>query len=156
MTVHDDHGDECMIHKKAILSFTFVFITCLMACAHDFGSTVISKPDERTHIYEAKEKVILKAIAAVLKEKSIGDNVSIDFKRNLVDSDYVVSDDWRTKTTARVKRLNWKECEVRLVVITEKETEKGWEMRRLLNKDQYDTFFSAIDLKIYEEMSKVN
>ena len=62
--------------------------------------TVISKPDEHTHIYEAKEKVILKAIARVLKEKNIGSNVIIDEKNHRVDSDYVVSDDWRTKTTA--------------------------------------------------------
>jgi len=53
-----------------------------------------------------------------------------------------------------VKRLNWKECEVTLAVTTEKKTNTGWEMRRLLEKDQYDRFFSVIDLKIYEEMSK--
>lgn len=118
--------------------------------------TVISKPDEYTHIYEAKEKIILKAIASVLKEKNIGSNVIIDEKNNRVDSDFVVSDDWRTKTTASVKRLNWKECEVNLLVTTEKKTKKGWELRRLLGKEQYDSFFSMIDLKIYEEMSKIH
>ncbi len=143
-----------MIHKTVLWAFAFILILHLMSCAHDFGSTVISKPDERTHVYEAKEKIVLKAIAAVLQEKSIGDNVSIDFKNNRVNSDYVVSGDWRTKSNARVKRLNWKECEVTLAVTTEKKTNTGWEMRRLLEKDQYDRFFSVIDLKIYEEMSK--
>lgn len=143
-----------MIHKTVRLSFAFIFIFHLLSCAHEYGSVAITKPDEYTHVYETKEKVALKAIAAVLKEKSIGEKVSIDFKHNRVDSDYVVSDDWRTKTTAQVKRLNWKECEVRLVVLTEKKTETGWEMRRLLNKEQYDSFFSVIDLKIYEAMSK--
>lgn len=42
-----------------------------------------------------------------------------------------------------------------LAVTTEKKTEAGWEMRRILQKEQYDSFFSVIDLKIYEEMSKV-
>jgi hypothetical protein len=144
-----------MIHKTVHLSLAFIFMIHLMSCAHEFGSVVITKPDEYTHVYEAKEKVALKAIAAVLKEKSIGENISIDFEHNRVDSDYVVADDWRTKTTARVKQLNWKECEVRLIVTTEKKTDKGWEMRRLLNKDQYDSFFSVIDLKIYEEMSRI-
>jgi len=143
-----------MIHKTVIWALAFVLISHLMSCAHDFGSTVISKPDERTHVYEAKEKIVLKAIAAVLQEKSIGDNVSIDFKNHRVNSDYVVSGDWRTKSSARVKRLNWKECEVTLAVTTEKKTNTGWEMRRLLEKGQYDRFFSVIDLKIYEEMSK--
>jgi hypothetical protein len=143
-----------MISKTVLLSFAFVLIIYLMSCANPFGSTVISKPDEHTHVYEAKEKVVLKAIAGVLKEKDIGSNVTIDHKNNRVDSDYVVSDDWRTKTTAHVKRLNWKECEVSLTVITEKKTKTGWEMRRLLQKEQYDSFFSVIDLKIYEGMSK--
>jgi len=143
-----------MIHKSFHLSFAFILMISLLSCAHDYGTVAISKPDEYTHVYEAKEKVVLKAIAAVLKEKSIGEKVSIDFKRNRIDSDFVVSDDWRTKTSAQVKRLNWKECEVRLVVTTEKKTEKGWEMRRLLGKDQYDSFFSVIDSQIYQEMSK--
>ena len=119
------------------------------------GRTIISKPDEYFHVYEAKETVILQAVANVFKEKHIGTNVTIDRKKLLVDSDYVESGDWRTKAIARVNRLNWKECEVYLSVITEKKTEKGWEMRRLLEKEQYDTFFSVIDLKIYEEMSKI-
>lgn len=126
-----------------------------MACANDFGSTVIAKPDEYKHVYEAKEKFILKAIGAVLEEKKIGENVSIDLKNNRVDSDYVVSDDWRTKTNAQVRRINWKECEVSLAVTTQKKTKTGWETRRLLKKEQYDSFFSVIEMKIYEEMAKI-
>ncbi|MDP2854133.1 MAG: hypothetical protein Q8O28_07800 [Smithellaceae bacterium] len=144
-----------MIKKKFLLPFALILIIHLISCATEFGMTVISKPDEHTHVYEAKEKIILKAIASVLKEKSIGNNVIIDEKNNRVDSDFVVSDNWRTKTTASVKRLNWKECEVSLIVTTEKKTKKGWELRRLLGKEQYDSFFSVIDLKIYEEMSKI-
>ncbi len=81
--------------------------------------------------------------------------MAIDAKNHRVDSDYVVDGDWRTKTSARTKQLNWKECEVRLTVITEKKTDGGWEMRRLLGKSQYENFFSVIELKIYEEMSNV-
>ena len=145
-----------MIKKNVILSFTLILVINLVSCAHEFGSTkAISKPDEYTHVYEAKEKFVLRAIAVVLKEKEIGSNVIIDRKNHRVDSDYVVADDWRTKTTARVKQINWKECEVTLVVTTEKKTKTGWEMQRLLAKEQYDSFFSVIDLKVYEEMSKV-
>lgn len=144
-----------MLQKTIFLSFTLVLIINLMSCASQIGSTIISKPDERTHVYEAKEKFILKAIAGVLKEKDIGSNVVIDQRKHRVDSDYVVSGDWRTKTTARVRSLNWKECEVTLAVTTEKKTKTGWEMRRLLQKEQYDSFFSVIDLRIYEEMSKI-
>jgi hypothetical protein len=132
-----------------------IIIVNLLSCAPQFGNVVISKPDEFRHNYEAKEAVILKSIARVFIEKSVGSNVRINHKKFTVDSDYFVQDDWRTKSNARVRRLNWKECEVILSVITEKKTEKGWEMRRLLGKEQYETFFSTIELKIYEEMSNI-
>jgi len=144
-----------MFKNKYILFFSLLLIINLISCVGDFAGVVILKPDEYSHVYEAKEKVVLQAIANVFKEKHIGANVTIDRKKLLVDSDYVESGDWRTKTSARVKRLNWKECEVYLAVITEKKTGKGWEMRRLLQKEQYDNFFSVIELRIYEEMSKI-
>jgi hypothetical protein len=137
------------------LIIVFVIIVNLVSCGAAIGRVVISKPDEYSHLYEANEKIILKAIAGVFKEKNIGANVTIDQKNHRVDSDYVVSGDWRTKASARVQRLNWKECEVILAVTTEKKTETGWEIRRLLQKEQYDSFFSVIDLRIYEEMSKI-
>jgi len=72
----------------------------------------------------------------------------------MVKTDYIVQGDWRTKSIAHVKRLNRSECELVLSVIAEKKTEKGWEMRRLLEKDQYDTFFDSIELQIYREIAK--
>ena len=144
-----------MIHKSRFLFFSFFFFFCLGSCAGKFGSEVLTSPDEYRHVYEAKEKYILKAVAGVLEEKKIGRNVAIDYDNNRVDSDFMISGDWRTKTNARVKRINWKECEVTLIVTTEKKTETGWEMRRLLQKEQYDTFFSVIELKVYEEMSRM-
>ena len=144
-----------MIHKSRFLFFSFLAVLCLASCAGKFGSEVLTSPEEYRHVYEAKEKYILKAIAGVLEEKKIGQKVVIDYSNHRVDSDFVVSGEWRTKTNARVRRLNWKECEVTLIMNTEKKTEKGWEMRRLLQKEQYDTFFSVIELNIYEEMSRI-
>lgn len=137
------------------LAGIIIIILNLISCSPQFGQMVISKPDEFQHNYEANESVILKSIARVFREKSVGSNVNINHKNLTVDSDYFIQGDWRTKSNARVRRLNWKECEVVLSVITEKKTETGWEMRRLLNKDQYEVFFSTIELKIYEEMSKI-
>ncbi len=142
--------------KKAILLFVSLLLFVIPgACANQFGTVKITRPDEHTRTYEAKEKYVLRAIARVLKEKDIGRDVVIDYQESRVDSDFVESGDWRTKTSARVKRLNWRECEVTLAVTTEKKTDNGWEMRRLLQKEQYNTFFNIIELKIYEEMSKM-
>lgn len=145
-----------MNKKNCLITImVFAFAVTLTSCFGGFGTTVISAPDEYKHVYEAKETVILRAVANVFKEKDIGSDIKIDYKNKVVDSDYVESGSWRTKAKAHVKRLNWKECEVNLTVTTEKKTKQGWEVRRLLQKEQYDTFFNVIDLKIYEEMSKI-
>ena len=146
---------SCMVNKKFILLFSVIIIINLISCVPDMGGVVILKPDESSHVYEAKETVILKAVAHVFEEKNIGTHVRIDQTNLRVDSDYWESGDWRTKASARVKRLNWKDCEVTLAVTSKKKTKTGWEMRRLLQKQQYDTFFDVIELKIYEEMSNV-
>jgi len=145
-----------MTNKKLFLPVVLIFLVCsLISCANEFGQTVIYQPDKYTYSYEASEKVILKAVARVFKEKNIGSNVKIDWSNLRVDSDYVASGDWRTKANARVKRLNWQKCEVSLIITTENKTETGWEIRRLLYKEQYGTIFNVIEMRIYEEMSVV-
>jgi len=144
-----------LIKKIFFLFFLLFSVLQVLACASQFGSLAITQPDEYKHVYEAKEKYILRAIAGVLSEKEIGRNVVIDYQNNQVNSDFVESGEWRTRTVARVKRINWRDCEVTLVVTTEKKVDSGWEMRRLLQKEQYDTFFNVIELKIYQEMSKM-
>jgi len=79
-----------MIHKAPGICFFLIAVFFLASCAGKFGSEVLSSPDEYRHVYEAKEKYILKAIAGVLEEKKIGHNVVIDYANYRVDSDYVV------------------------------------------------------------------
>ncbi|HON59003.1 MAG TPA: hypothetical protein P5040_03050 [Smithella sp.] len=141
-------------HKK-FLWLVLSLALALCSCIGEIGTTVIPEADEYSRVYEAKEAVILRAVAGVFKEKSIGTNVTIDYKNNVVSSDYLETGSWRTRARAHVNRLNWKECEVQLAVVTEKKGASGWEKRRLLQKEQYDTFFDVIELRIYEEMSKV-
>jgi hypothetical protein len=131
-----------------IFSVSFLLTSCRE------GGEVISKPDEFTHVYEASENKLLQAIAQVFKDKGFG-TAAINKETNKVESDYLVQDEWRTKGIARVKKINWKECELVLSIITEKKISNGWEMRRLLGKSQYDTFFEAIELQLYQEMYKV-
>ena len=140
----------------------FNLLVCLTAfflssCATLFtGGVAISRPDSHVHVYEAKEDVVLRATAHIIREKGLGQNVTINRADRVVLSDFVESDGWRTKTVASVKQINWKECELSLSVITEKQQKAGWEMRRLVEKDQYDKIFSAIDTRIYEEMSRLH
>jgi hypothetical protein len=138
-----------------LLSLISVIIVSLISCGPKIGQVVISRPDEYRHTYEAREKVILNAIARVFNDKSMGSNVRIDSTKQQVETDYIVQGEWRTRSMAKIRKLNWKESEVVLSVITEKKAETGWEMRRLLDKDQYINLFDTIDLMIYEEMSKI-
>ena len=131
-----------------------IFSTGLLLASCTEEGEVISKPDEFTHVYEASENKLIRAIAQVFKEKGFG-TATINQETNEVKSGYLIQDDWRTKGIARIKKINWKECEVVLSVITEKKISNGWEMRRLLGKRQYDTIFDAIELQLYQEMYKV-
>jgi len=132
-----------------------IIILNLISCAAEFGQVTMSKPDEYRHTYEASERVILNATARVFKDKRMGSNVRIDREKNEVETDYIIEGNWRTKSAIKVKKLNWKEREVVLSVTTEKKTQTGWEMRRLLDEDQYVKLFDTIDLVIYEEMAKI-
>lgn len=143
---------KCRLRRICILPVLCI-ITLLQASCLEEGA-VISKPDEFTHIFEAGDTIVLRSIASVYKEKGFG-NATINPEKNQVESDYIIKDEWRSKAVARVKKINWKESEVTLSVITEKKTAKGWELRRLLEKKQYDSIFSAIDLQIYRELYKV-
>lgn len=138
-----------------LLAILITIIMNIVSCGPQLGQVVISKPDEYRHTYEANEKVTLRAIAQVFRDKLMGSNIKIDPENKRVQTDYIVQGEWRMKSLAKVKKLNWKEIEVVISVITEKKTENGWEMRRLLEKEQYITLFDTIELKIYEEMSKI-
>ena len=147
-----------MKSKSCIFFLLSVLVAIIMngvSCGPQFGQIIIAKPDEYRHTYEANEKVTLRAIAQVFKDKVMGSNIKIDRENKRVQTDYIIQGEWRTKSVATVKKINWKESEVVLSVITEKKTEKGWELRRLLEKEQYISLFDTIELKIYEEMSKI-
>jgi hypothetical protein len=144
-----------MLERKYFFLVIFLIIINLVSCGAEMGSVVITKPDEYRQTYEAKEAIILKAIAGVFRDKKMGNNVTINQEKQTVETDYIAQGDWRTKSMARVRKINWKESEVVLSVFTEKKTEKGWEMRRLLEKNQYVNIFDTIELRIYEEMSKI-
>jgi hypothetical protein len=147
--------------RKSFRNFSFfwpvilIIIINLISCSPKFGKVVISKPDEYKHTYEANEKIILRATARVFQEKNMGINARIDGANNRVETDYIIQGDWRTRSIAKVRKLNWKDREVVLSVITEKKTKTGWEMRRLLEMEQYLNLFDEIELTIYREMANV-
>jgi hypothetical protein len=144
-----------MIQRRLFFLVIISTIINLISCGPEIGQVVISRPDEYRHTFEAKEKFAIQAIAGVFRDKNMGINVTINKEKQTVETDFIIQGDWRTRSRAYVRKLNWKESEVFLLVITEKKTEKGWEMRRILNKEQYDDLFEIIELRIYEEMANI-
>jgi hypothetical protein len=136
---------------RIVLPFVFMTVLLLPACTKE--GVVITKPDEYSRAFESNEKVVLKALVQVFKDKGFGAS-SVNREKKKIESAYLIQNGWRSKTIAQVKQLNWKETDVTLSVITEKQVGAGWEMRRLLQKEQYDSIFDAIELQIYQEMYK--
>lgn len=85
--------------------FVIIFLIFnLVSCLGDVGRTVILQPDRFKRSYEAKEKIILRAAARVFREKNMGANVMIDDDHQRIDSDYIVSGNWRTRVVAGTKK----------------------------------------------------
>jgi hypothetical protein len=136
-----------------ILILTLTVVCNMVLCSCREAGEPIDKPDEFTHIYQANEKYILRAIYQTFKDKDLGRAI-VNEETHEVTSDYIVHGEWRTRSLARIIKVNRNEREVALSIITEKKTPTGWEMRRLLGKEHYERFFDAIDTQIYREMSR--
>jgi len=136
-----------------LLILTLIAVCNMVLCSCGEDGEPIDKPDEFTHVYQANEKYILRAIYQIFKDKDLG-KATINEDTHEVTSDYIVQGEWRIRSLARIREVDRKEREVTLSIITEKKTSTGWEMRRLLGKEQYERFFDAIDTQIYREMSK--
>lgn len=154
--IHTDHA-KIKKHSRPFLFLirTLIVVCTMVLCSCKVEGIPIDKPDEFTHVYEAKEKFILRAIAQIFKDNALG-RPTINEGTHEVTTDYIVQGEWRTRSLARVRNVNQHEREVTLSVITEKKTSTGWEMRRLLEKEQYERLFNDILFQIYQEMSKLN
>jgi len=152
--LHPNHTETKKRPRSFLLLILTLIAVCNMVlCSCNQEGEAIDKPDEFTHVYQANEKYILRAIDQVFKDKDLG-RATIHKDTNEVTSDYIVQGEWRIRGLARIREVNRKEREVTLSIITERKTPTGWEIRRLLGKEQYERFFDAIDTQIYRELSK--
>jgi hypothetical protein len=111
------------------------------------------EPEKAIQTFDADEKVVLKAISRVLKDRGFGDS-KVEADRGRLETDYVVQGDWRTRVVATVKKISRRETEVILSVITEKKSSSGWQRKELMGREQYDKFFREIEMQIYREWYK--
>ena len=133
--------------------FPVLLFLCLSwaSCAHTPES--LPAPETNSQVFEADEKIILKAITRIFKDRGFGEP-KVELDKNRLETDYVVQGEWRTKAIATVKKISRKEREVTLSVITEQKSSSGWQSKKLLGKEQYEKIFSEIEMQIYREWYK--
>ena len=154
--LHGDHADTKKRPRSFLLFIlTLVAVCNIILCSCKEDGEPIDKPDAYTHVYQAKEKYILRAIYQVIKDRDLG-KPTINEGTHEITSDYVAQGEWRIRSVAHIREISRNRGEVTLSIITEKKTPTGWEMRRLLGKEQYDRVFYTIDTQIYREMYKLD
>jgi hypothetical protein len=130
----------------------------LFSCILPPKDAISPEADKSTQVFDASEKIIVRAITQVLKDRGFGpakeEKVGEDQVR--LETEYVPQGDWRTKVEATVKTVNPKEREVTLSVITEQKGSKSsdWKPKKMIGKEQYETLFNEIEMQIYREWAK--
>lgn len=150
--------------KKREKFFVSLFATILgafflFACAHTPPEDSLTHGvDKSTQVFDASEKIIVRAIKHVLKERGFGQAKleKIGEDESHLETDYVIEGDWRTKMTATIKKVSRKEREVTLFVTTEQKDSgpSGWKAKKLVGKGQYEKIFNEIEMQIYREWAK--
>jgi hypothetical protein len=146
--------------KKYILSLLAALSGALLfiSCAHAPQDPTTQEVDKSTRAFDASEKIVVRAITQVLKDRGFGtpkvEKTGEDETRLF--TDFVPQGEWRTKIEATVKKLNRKEREVTLAVTTEQKDSgpSGWRTKILMGKEQYEKIFNEIEMQIYREWAK--
>ena len=108
---------------------------------------------KKTRTLEFNEKIIVKAITSILKERGF-ESPKVDLEKGKVETDYFVEGDYRTRVEAAVKRIGRNEGEVTLSIIVEQKSPEGWKNKNIVDKAQYDKFFDEIEMQSYRELAK--
>ncbi len=127
----------------------------LDACGHLSDPFPKTEVEGAVKIFEADDRIILKAITRVLKDRGWGEPRE-GVEPGRIETDYVVQGSWRTRVEATVKKISRREREVRLSLITEQKSffDSQWRPKSLMGKEQYDQLFREIEMQIYREWAK--
>ena len=142
------------LYVLTILWISFSFFTCALPHKDPLSPEV----DKSSQVFDASEKIIVRAITQVLKDKGFGqakeEKTGEDQLR--LETDYVPQGEMRVKVSATVKKINPKEREVTLEVVTEQKGSKSgeWKSKKMVGKDQYERLFNEIEMQIYREWGK--
>ncbi len=134
-----------------LIPLLLLFLTT--GCPEESTDGLPPKAMRKTRSFDFNEKILMKAITSILKEKGF-DDPKVDWERGKVETDYFTDGNFRTKVEATVKTISRRESEVSLSVITEAKDKAEWKEKRMMEKEQYDRFFEEIEMQAYRELAK--
>lgn len=138
------------LHRALLISFIFMGML-IGSCGHLPDTP--SEPVKRSQVFDADEKIVVRAITRVLLDRGFGE-AKVAADQGLIETDYIVQGKWRTKVFATVKKTGRKKTEVTLSVLAEKKSFSQWLPQAIMGKEQYETFFDEIEIQIYREWYK--
>ncbi len=145
---------------RIVFNFSLLFLLLCLSwtpCRHSpetVSPESVNNPQVfHTQVFDVNEKIIVKAITRVFKDRGFGEP-RVEADENRLETDYVVQEDWRTKAMVTIKKISRRERAVTISVVTEKKSSGEWQPRKIMGKEQYDLLFDEIELQIYRELSK--
>jgi len=134
-----------------ILTLSAFFFLSVLAASCGHFPDALPESERVSQVFDVDEKIILKAITRVLKDRGFG-NPRLETDKTRLETDYVVEGDWRTKVVATIEKISPRKREVTLSVVTEKKSSSKWQPKKLMAKEQYDKLFGEIEMQIYREL----
>ncbi len=134
-----------------LIPLFLLFLTT--GCPEESTDGLPPKAMRKTRSLDFNEKILMKAITRIVKEKGFED-AKVDWERGKVETDYYTEGNFRTRVEATVKAVSRKESEVSLSVITEAKSGAEWKEKKMMEREQYDRFFEEIEMEAYRELAK--
>ena len=137
----------------SILTLSFCFFLSALAGGCAMYPDVQPESEKASQVFDVDERIIVKAISRVLKDRGFG-NSRVEPDNSRLETEYVVEGDWRTKVVATIEKISPRKREVTLSIVTEKKTSSEWKPKKVMAKEQYDRMFGEIEMQIYRELSE--
>jgi hypothetical protein len=134
-----------------ILALSAFFFLSAFAGTCSYFHDALPESEKVSQVFDADEKIIVKAITRVLKDRGFG-TARAEADNSRLETDYIVEGDWRTKVVATLEKISPKKREVTLSVITEKKSSSEWQPKKVMMKEQYEKLFGEIEMQIYREL----
>ena len=143
--------DKGRFKSWIILPLSVCFFLSVLAAGCSHIPDTLPESQKVSQVFDVDEKIILRAIAHVLKEHGFA-KPKVEADNSRLETDYVVEGGWRTKVVATIERISPRKREVTLSVVTEKKSSSKWQPKKIMGKEQYEKLFGEIEMQIYREL----